>query len=409
MKVWLKYLIGIAVGIAAVFIIPFNTSQSREVLDFIVELVIRFGRYTLIPVLFFSIICACFTLHDNKMTLKTGAWTATTVIASSIILTVLGLLSALFVKLPRIPIAIEKAVEEPSLDLKILLTKIFPYSGFDTLHEATYLLPCFIFAGFIGGAAATDKVKSKSCMQFFESLRSVMYTVMTFFTDLLAVGMIAIMTKWTLEFIATMQLKVYTPLIIMLASDLILASLVIYPLILRFLCHDPHPYKVLYASITPFMVAFLSGDTNLTIQVAMRHGKESLGIKNRVNAVTYPLFAIFAKGGTALVQTVCFILILRSYSTLDITLIDSLWIAVTSFILSFVLGEIPSQGTFISLTIMCMMYGKGFEAGYLLLKNIAPIICSFAAGFDAITAMVGSYIVGVKTSSVEHQEIKNFI
>jgi len=409
MKVWLKYLIGIAIGIAAAFILPFNSQQSHDILNFIVELVVRFGRFTLIPVLFFAIINACYTLHDEHITLKTGAWTFGVIAASTILLTFIGLLSALIIHLPRIPITIEKVNEIPTMDLKILLTKLFPYSAFDSLHEASYLLPCFILAGFIGGAAAGDKNNSKPAMNTFDSISTILFSVMTFFTEVLSVGMIAIMTKWTLEFVATMQLKVYTPLILMLTVDLLLVALVIYPLILRFLCHDPHPYRVLFASITPFIVAFFSGDTNLTIPVAMRHGKESLGIKRKINAVTYPLFAIFARGGAALVQCVCFVLILRSYSSLSISLFDSLWIGGIALILSFTLEEIPTGGPFYAITIMCLMYGKGFEAGYLLLKSAAPILCAYAAGFDALTAMVGSYIVGIKTRSVEHQELKNFI
>ena len=33
----------------------------------------------------------------------------------------------------------------------------------------------------------------------------------------------------------------------------------------------------------------------------------------------------------------------------------------------------------------------------------------FAAAFDALTAMAGSYIVGAKTGSIERQELKKFI
>ena len=349
------------------------------------------------------------TFLSDAVLLATGMWIFGVIICSSLLLTLLGLFSALTIKLPRIPITIEKVNELPAMDLKPLLTKLFPYSGFDALHEASYLLPCFILAGFIGAAATNDKPGSKAAMAFFDSMAKIMQNVMVFFTEVLSVGIIAIMTKWTLDFISTMQSGVYTPLVIMLAGDLMLVAFVIYPLVLRFLCHDPHPYKVIYASITPFLVAFFSGDTNLTIPVSMRHGKESLGINNRVNAVTYPLFGIFARGGAALAETVCFILILRSYSSLNISLPDCLWIAGISLLLSFTLGEIPSGGPFFATTIMCFMYGKGFEAGYLLLKSAAPIICAFAAGFDALTAMVGSYIVAVKTKSIEHQEVKNFI
>ena len=170
-----------------------------------------------------------------------------------------------------------------------------------------------------------------------------------------------------------------------------------------------HPYRVLYASICPFLVAFFSGDTNLALALNLRHGKESLGIKRRINAFSFPLFSIFGRGGAALIQAAGFVLILRSYSSLGIPVLDVLWIAGVSFLLSFALAEIPLGGPFAAITSMCLLYGRGFESGYLLLKNAVPVICAYAAGIDALTAMFGSYIIAVKTKMIHHQELRKFI
>lgn len=409
MRIWLKYLLGIALGIVAAFILPLSGMQAQSTLAFIVDIVLRFGRYTLLPLLFFSIATSFFKLRDEKMMLRTGLWTFGVIIASSVMLVLLGLLSAVVVRLPRIPITVEKVSEVSSLDIHSFLTRIFPYSGFEALTDGAFLLPCFVFAGFAGAGAASDKVASKQAVSLFDSLSKVCYIVMSFFTELLSVGMIAISCKWTIDFITATKTSAYIPLIIMLLVDLILVTLVIYPIILHFLCHDAHPYRVLYASICPFLVAFFSGDTNLTLIINMRHGNESLGIRRRINSVTYPLFSIFARGGAALVETVCFIVILRSYSSLGVSVQDAFWITGISLLLSFVLGALPSGGPFIAITFMCAMYGRGFEAGYLLLKSVAPIVCAFAAGFDAITAMCGSYIVAVKTKMINHIELNKFI
>ena len=58
MKLWLKYLIGAILGAAFALILPPQSNQAQAVLDFIIEFVIRFGRYALMPLLFFSIITA---------------------------------------------------------------------------------------------------------------------------------------------------------------------------------------------------------------------------------------------------------------------------------------------------------------------------------------------------------------
>ena len=393
MRIWLKYLIGIAIGLISALVFSPSTVQGQAALDFIVEIAVRFGRYALLPVLFFSVSISFFKLRDEKLLTKASAWT----------------FGVIFSSLPRIPITTEKASEASSFAWQTLITKLFPFSGFESLMDGAYLLPCFIFAGLAGAGAASDKNASKAAVGLFDSLSKVFYIVLSFFIEIFAVGMIAVMCRWTIDFISAISSGVYNGLIIMLTADLLIVAFIIYPLILRFLCHEMHPYRVLYASICPFLVAFFSGDTNLALALNLRHGKESLGIKRRINAFSFPLFSIFGRGGAALVQAAGFVLILRSYSSLGIPVLDVLWIAGVSFLLSFALAEIPLGGPFAAITSMCILYGRGFESGYLLLKNAVPVICAYAAGIDSLTAMFGSYIIAVKTKMIHHQELRKFI
>ncbi len=84
MKLWLKYLIGIGVGLVLALILPPSSVQSQATLDFIVDLVIRVGRYTLVPVLFFSVAVSAFKLRDEKQLYRTTAWTLGVIVASSL-------------------------------------------------------------------------------------------------------------------------------------------------------------------------------------------------------------------------------------------------------------------------------------------------------------------------------------
>ena len=147
MRIWLKYLIGIAIGLISALVFSPSTAQGQAVLDFIVEIAVRFGRYALLPVLFFSVSISFFKLRDEKLLTKASAWTFTVIFSSSFALMLLGLVSALAIKLPRIPITTEKASEVSSFAWQTLITKLFPFSGFESLMDGAYLLPCFIFAG----------------------------------------------------------------------------------------------------------------------------------------------------------------------------------------------------------------------------------------------------------------------
>lgn len=409
MKLWIKYLIGALFGAAFAFILPLGNEQVAAAVSFVTEIVVRFGRYMVVPVVFFTAVIAFNRLRDTKMLFKTGIWTGGVIVASSLLLTVTGLLSILIVKLPRIPITVETVSESASLGVGDLIKSLLPYSAFETLNNGSFILAAFFFAMLVGTASTADPVLFKPVTQLADSLSKLMYNISVIFTEFLSVGMVAVLCSWTIQFRGVLTSGVFAPLILMLLVDFIFIAGVVYPLIIRYLCHDPHPYRILYASVCSVVTAFFSGDTNLVLQLNMRHGKESLGVRRRINGVVHPLFSIFARGGSALVAAISFIVIWRSYSSLSIPFTDILWITAVSFGISFLLGGFPAGGAFVSISVLCMLYSRGFENGFLLLKPAAPIICSFAAAFDALTAIFGSYIIAVKTKLVEHHGIKHYI
>ena len=409
MKVWIKYVLGTVLGIIAAFILPLNIPQVDSVVSGFSEFAIRFGRYALIPLIFFGTAMSLYNLRSKKHILKTSIWTAGTIVGSTLILLVLGLLTILIVQLPRIPITGEKISEVPTINLKEMIFSIFPFSGFDSLKEGVYLLPIFFLAAFAGGACASDANDSKPVLSVFDSAMKLCQTMSTFFVEWLSVGMIAISCYWMLQARSIFSVSTFVPIFIMLFVDFIIVAGIIYPLILRLLCKDLRPFHVLYASLCPIIAAFFSGDTNLALLASQRHTRESLGIHDETNHFSLPLFSIFARGGTALVTSICFVTIFRSYTPIGFNFFDVSWIFSVSFITSFALGSFPQGGTFVALTVICSMYGRGFEAGYLLLRPAVPILCSFAAAFDVLSAITGSYIVAVKTKKIDKIELKHYI
>ena len=402
-------MIGLALGLLAAFILPTENAAFASAVAFLTELFIRVGRYVVVPLLFTSAIVAVNKLRSSKLLLKTTLLTVLIIVVSSLILTFVGLISILIVKLPRIPITVDVATDAFNLDVKGMILSLFPYSGFDALKEGSFLLVSLVFAFIIGWESASEETAFKPVFALSDSFSNLFYNIANFFTEIMAILCIAIVCYWTMDFRTVIEPGIFTPMVIMFLVDFVIVAGIIYPLILRFVCHDPHPYKVLYASLAPLILSFFSGDSNLVIPLANRHLRDSLGIRRRCRGFTYPMFSIFARGGAALVSTISFILIWRSYSSLSIPVTDILWIFGLSFGLSFLLGGIPSGGAFVLLTIICSKYARGFETSVLLLKPASMIICSFAALFDTLTAMVGSYIVAVKTKTIDHHSITHFI
>lgn len=409
MKIWIKYLLGCILGIIATLVLPTDNLVFQKIIAFFTDFAIRFGRYMLLPLLFFSMTISVCNLREENKLLKIFLQTLAVIVLSSLLLMIIGLVSALLIKLPRIPISGEKVSAPIVLGLTEKILSILPDSPFESLLDGAFLVPLYVFAGFAGAGFASDRIVSKPAYNLFDSLSHVCYLIMSFFVDMLAIGLIAISCTWTIQFISLLKTGVYTGFIIMLFADFILIVFVIYPLIMRFVFKELHPYKILYASIASILISFFSTDSNLSLIVNIKHSKESLGIRRRLNAIVMPIFSSFGRGGTACVTAISFIVILRSYSGLGIAFTDIIWIALVSFGLSFVLSAFPVGAPFVAISVICSLYGRGFDAGYLLLKPAIPVICAVATAIDTVTALLGSYLIASKNKWIERKDIKKYI
>ncbi len=409
LKIWSKYLIGCAFGIIATFVFPADSLNSSEFLNIVSEITIRFGRYILPALLFFSISVAVFQLLKEKMMIKTFLLTFLLIILSSVIFSLIGLGSVTLFKMPRIPILVDIVSENVSSGLKENLLRLFPYSSFEVLIDGVFYLPVVLFGIFAGAGCAADKNASKQTVTLFDSLSRVCFSILSLIVELFSIGFIAVSCKWFLSFMSLIQTGIYNKLIILLLADFLFIAVILYPLLVFLICKEKNPYKVLYASLAPMLAAFITGDSNISLAISLKQTKDTLGLKRRVGTISLPLFSVFARGGTALTLIISFIVILKSYSNLSIAPSDIVWITTTSCLLSFCLGALPSGGLYTALIIICMQYGRGFEAGYLLLKPAIPVFCSFAAVIDVVTMIFCSYITAHKLGMIDLKDFSEHV
>ncbi|UTC63349.1 dicarboxylate/amino acid:cation symporter [Treponema sp. OMZ 787] len=409
MKIWIKYLIGSALGIIIAVLASSDSEFFNAAVDFTSNIAIQFGRYSLYPVLFFGFTVSISKLRESRSLLRLSIYIALFIILSSFLAALLGLVSVSISSPARIPIFVEETSSVEGLGVGESFLRLFPSSAFEALMDGLYILPLCIFAGFAGAACAVDKNISKPALTLFDSLSRISYAVMAFFVDMFSIGLIALSVSWFIKFQAMLSTKFFTSLVVLLLIDFFIIALVIYPIILKIICRDVNPYKVLYASIAPVCAAFFSGDTNLTLPVLLRHSNESLGVRRRISSVSLPAFSVFGRAGSAMVVTISFIVILKSYSSLGISVKDMFWLVGVSTVFSFFLGRFPVTGTYVSLVAVCAIYGRGFESGFLILRPAAFFIGSVAAAIDALTAMVGTYIIGHLSKMTNTRTLRFFI
>ncbi len=408
MKLWMKYTAAIVLGFLAAFVLPLSLGKGIDVISFVGDMFVRGGMYVLVPLLFFSVTVGVCELLESKAFVSTLVRVVLITVISTVAFTALGIASVYLFKLPRIPISVDRVTDAVSLEISENILSLIPTSAFKSLSDGVYLLPVLLFACFAGMGCAADRSVSKPAVTVLDSLSRVCFSILSFFMDILTIGFLAFSIVCFISYRSIFSSGLYTQLILLLLGLFLVIAVIIYPLITMLICKEKNPWRILYTCIASVLTAFFSGNTNLTLAVSIKHAYNSLGIKRRCCETTVPLFSIFARGGTALTTAISFIVIVRSYSSLGIVMSDLLWIAGFSILTSFLLGAIPSGGTYMILMILCARYGRGFEAGYLLLKPAMPIICAFAAAIDSLTMMFGSYIVANRQKMCIQKQLKDF-
>ena len=409
MKIWLKYLIGIALGVTFALVAGTENTLFVKAADFLSKAAIQFGRYALYPAVFFGFTLSIFELRENRSLFKLAIITSLIICATALLLSFTGLISVLIHTPARIPIFVEGISDVQVLGITESLLQMLPSSSFEAIVNGTYILPLCIFGGFAGAGCAVDKNIAKPTITLIDSLARISYAVLVFFVDMLVFGMVAVSAYWVIKFHAILLTAVFADFVILLLTDLLIVALIIYPALLKILCRDINPYRVLYASLAPILAAFFSQDTHVALTVLLRHSNESLGVRRRISSVALPIFSIFGRAGSALVITVSFIVILKSYSSLNIGVKDMFWLVGTASLFSCLLGRFPAGGSYIALASVCMLYGRGFESGYLILQPIAFFIGSVAAAINALTAITGTYIAAYRFNMTGRKDLRFFI
>jgi Na+/H+-dicarboxylate symporter len=410
MKVWLKLLLSSFLGFVLGSLLPSDNQSVIQALAWLEGLVIRIGRYAIAPILVFSLTIAIYELRQDGQFWPLVFKSFLVIIGCSVFVISLGILAVLIFSPARIPIH-EEQVEALFLNTGDNILGIFPPNMFSAIvNDGIYLLPVSVFAFFLGMGLSYDRNYTKPVIALLDSLSRIFYHIASFFSEILGLIVIVLAAYWAVRFHNALQANVFRNLIVLLGVFSAVTGFVILPLLLYFIkpkCGNP--WVVLYGSLGQALAAFFSGDINFTLPILFRHLKENSGCRRRSNMVTGTLFTAFGRGGSAMVAAVAFIVIIKSYNSLDIHPLDILAIGGKAFLISFLLAGRPGDGAYMALAVICLGYGPTYESGYSILKPIAFYLIAAGTFLDVMIATFGSYAIARVSGFQEDKEIRHFV
>ena len=409
MKVWVKLLIGSILGITLGFLLPENP-RIMEGLAWLEQLALRIGRYAVIPMLVFMLTVGIYELLQDKQFWPLALKNCLMIAGVSLFVVSLGVLITLAFPPSRIPILAEEQLEAIGLDVAQNINELFPYNMFGVLAgDGVYLFPVCVFAFFLGMGLSHHRSHNKPVITLLESLSHVFYNIALFFIEILGFVIIVLSCYWAVCFRSVLQTDIFLDLILLLGIFALILGFGIFPMLVYFIRPKTNPWAVLYGSLGPAIAAFFSGDVNLSLPVLLSHTTTNLGVQRKSAAVSLTLLTTLCRAGSAMVAAVAFIVIFKSYSSLGITPGEILSISFRALAISFLLARHPGDGAYTALAVLCLGYGKGFEAGYLILKPLAFYLIAIGAFLDVMIASFASYVTAWLSGFVEDRSTARHI
>jgi len=410
MKLWIRYLVGVIIGIALAILLPEAGGDTAGRFEQLSRIAANIGRYLLFPLAFFSVIIAIHDLHEDRKALSVLGLTVGATVVAGLGLVVLGVGLMLLLSPAPIPVVIEEARAATIPTLNELVHAVFPANAFSVLAgDGRHLLPVVVLALLVGAGLIRDKRFASLLADVFDGFARLFYRLSTVIVETIAVLLVALTAALVYESGTAIDYGFYGQLFLVVGFTVAVIILGIYPLLAYLLGGRWNPFPWLYGMVAPGLAALASGDVFFSTPTLMRVGRESHGVKRSVGGVVYPVAAVLARGGTALVAAMTFVLVLRSYSPLELAVADVLWIGGAAFGASFLLATVPAHGVLVLLAFMSGAFRAGIGDAFLIVMPAIPILGGLGALLDVFTSGLIGYIAAHQHRERELIEVTDFI
>lgn len=374
MKLYVKILIGFALGIVAGLILGPSASYIKPFGDLFIRLI----KMIIVPLVFASLVVGAASMGDirklGRVGVKTIAYYLLTTAFAVIIGLILGNIISPGIGL-RIPIPNTAVEPKAPPTLTATLLNLVPTNPLEAMVQGN-MLQIIIFALFLGIAIALIRKKAESVYNFFDGLAEVMYRLTAMIMNYAPIGVFALIAAVVGSYGLDVLLPLAKVIIAVYIGALLHAAITYSFTVSTFAKMNPLAFfKGIFEAST---VAFSTCSSSATLPVTMRCTEENLGVSKGISSFVLPLGATINMDGTALYQGVCALFIAQVYG-ISLTLSQQLMIVLTATLASIGTAGVPGAGM-IMLTMV-------LTAVNLPLEGIALI-----AGIDRILDMARTCI-----------------
>lgn len=383
MSKFFRFMILAALGLVLGLVLPLNAGDTHEFFRNMELVVLNLATMMVLPLIFFQVMVNTYEIRVNPEA-KFTRRSLLMILGISMFFAFVGILVVMVMNPERL-LPINSGVQEQGkFSFQVLVESIFPGSFLSIFNGKTNLAPGLIVAAAICGWALYDlrgSVKtildaSTNAYRLFVRMNTHVVGFVVFLFSIPIINrLLAIREIRDIETFVNLAVTVFVPVILL--------TFVVYPVILYFRRKMP---IIEYIRLVgqAFFFGLASGN-HFASYAIFANSVQNRRMTKPAQQWYMAILGVFSRPGTAMVSTIAFLLVLKSYSSLEIAFVDLVLVMVTIALVSMVTSGFSGLGIMVALSLMAALYGRGMGDSYYILQSILPILVSAAVSLDIST------------------------
>jgi aerobic C4-dicarboxylate transport protein len=383
MKLWHFTLASGVLAVVAGLVLPQDVAWLESAIWLGGDLFSQYLAYLGGPFLFFSMTVSVVYLKRRRLLVKVLTKSLTWGLSLSLLLTILGVVLVQLLPLPRLIIFFDQVTVTNTLQAKDILIRLVPHNITSIFHDV-WFLPLFFLAVVLGLSMNFDVESVEPAFNLFDSLSRIFFHIISRVFYVLYVPVFLLMLKFIRMVRFNDALAYYYPFLWSVVGVAV-GLFILFSVMYFFLAGKKNPFGWIYGVglSTIFALFGVSDQANYALYSVQSHKNQS--IKRDLAGFNVPFFLLFVRAGTACVVAMSLMLIVKSYSVLDVQW-SNLVAIVFGSMLSSVFLPITQLGSHMqeSLYLASVFYPGDISNGLKALDVIMPYLTPLASLIDML-------------------------
>ena len=379
-------LLGIVLGGALGFVLPASGPDFGLGFARVSSVVVAIARLGVVPMVFFGTIVATDELKRTGRVRVTVGTTCAIIVALAVFAAIVGASAVQLFAPGRIPPFSTDTPRQPGVALSGLPADAAALGMFGLLTHPTAAFALAVSLGIVVGLFLDfDREVTSPVEVVADSSYRLLHRIAAFVVRFAAFVVVLPTAQVVVTLRSSGELALYRQFLLVSIVAVAFVGFGVYPFVLRFLRSTRAVSTWIVDSIGPAMIALATGDRIFAFQAIVADRPRTTTQPRRFSTVAASVVAVFARPGAILLAVGGFLMIVRSFTALEVGFVLMVRLVITAIGASLIAFIAPGNAVSTLLLILAGGYGRGMEDSYRILLPILVLLGRLAVLLDTLT------------------------